>query len=70
MDQTLPPKIQGAAVALHDAQRARMTFRDASCRVADDPMRGGSAERLFIYGSLRQMNIDRTAEEMKGLVAY
>ena len=69
LDQTLPPELQGAAVTLRDAQRAWITFRDANCRLAGYPMRGGSAEPLLVYGCLRQMTLDRT-DDIKALVAY
>ena len=69
MDQSLPPELQGAAQTLRDAQRAWITFRDANCRLAGYPMRGGSAEPLLIYGCLRQMTLDRSAE-LRALTAY
>lgn len=69
MDQGLPPELQGAATTLRDAQRAWITFRDANCRLAGYPMRGGSAEPLLIYGCLRQMTLDRT-RQLQELVAY
>ena len=62
MDQALPPELQGAAQTLRDAQRAWITFRDANCRLAGYPMRGGSAEPLLVYGCFRQMTLDRSAE--------
>ena len=61
-DQSLPPELQGAAQTLRDAQRAWISFRDTNCRLAGYPMRGGSAEPLLIYGCLRQMTQDRSAE--------
>jgi uncharacterized protein YecT (DUF1311 family) len=69
MDQGLTPELQGAATTLRDAQRAWITFRDANCRLAGYPMRGGSAEPLLIYGCLRQMTLDRT-RQLQELVAY
>jgi uncharacterized protein YecT (DUF1311 family) len=69
MDQGLPPELQGAATTLRDAQRAWITFRDANCRLAGYPMRGGSAEPLLIYGCLRQMSVERT-EELMSLTDY
>jgi uncharacterized protein YecT (DUF1311 family) len=69
MDQSLPPELKGAAQTLREAQRAWITFRDANCRLAGYPMRGGSAEPLLIYGCLRQMTTDRSAE-LRALVAY
>jgi len=69
MDQTLPPELQGAAETLRDAQRAWITFRDTNCRLAGYPMRGGSSEPLLIYGCLRQMTLDRSAE-LQALTEY
>lgn len=69
MDANLSPDLQGAAVALRNAQRAWITYRDANCTLAGYPMRGGSAEPLLVYGCFRQMTVDRTAE-LQALVAY
>jgi uncharacterized protein YecT (DUF1311 family) len=69
MDQSLPPDLQGAAATLRDAQRAWIAFRDKNCNLAGYPMRGGSAEPLLIYGCLRQMTEDRTAE-LQELTSY
>jgi uncharacterized protein YecT (DUF1311 family) len=69
MDRNLPAELQGAAATLLDAQRAWITFRDKNCNLAGYPMRGGSAEPLLIYGCLRQMTLDRTAE-LQALTAY
>jgi uncharacterized protein YecT (DUF1311 family) len=69
VDQSLPPDLQGAATTLRDAQRAWIAFRDRNCNLAGYPMRGGSAEPLLIYGCLRQMTLDRTAE-LQALTAY
>ncbi len=69
MDRTLPPELQGAATTLRDAQRAWISFRDKNCTLAGYAMRGGSAEPLLIYGCLRQMTANRTAE-LQALTAY
>jgi uncharacterized protein YecT (DUF1311 family) len=69
MDRNLPPRLQGAEVALRDAQRAWITYRDANCTAAGFPFRGGSAEPLLVYGCLRQMTLNRT-EELRALVDY
>lgn len=69
MDADLPPRLQGAEEALRTAQRAWITYRDANCTAAGFPMRGGSAEPLLVYGCLRQMTVDRTAE-LWNLVNY
>jgi len=62
MDASLPVELQGAEAALRTAQRAWITYRDGNCEVSGFPMRGGSAEPLLVYGCLRQMTENRTAE--------
>lgn len=62
MDAGLPPELQGAEAALRTAQRAWIDYRDAQCETAGFPMRGGSAEPLLVYGCLRQVTENRTAE--------
>ncbi|HMS94695.1 MAG TPA: lysozyme inhibitor LprI family protein [Tabrizicola sp.] len=62
MDAVLPPELQGAEDALRTAQRAWIDYRDAQCETAGFPMRGGSAEPLLVYGCLRQVTENRTAE--------
>ncbi len=57
-----PEDMANEVTMLRDAQRAWIAFRDANCAVAGYPMRGGSAEPLLIYGCLRDMTEDRTAE--------
>ncbi|MBA3911804.1 MAG: hypothetical protein C0524_18490 [Rhodobacter sp.] len=69
MDTNLPPELQGAEDALRSAQRAWIDYRDANCSTAGFQMRGGSAERLVVYGCLRQMTLERT-EELRALVAF
>ncbi len=69
MDADLPPALQGGETALRTAQRAWITYRDANCKAAGFPMRGGSAEPLLVYGCLRQMTLNRT-DELLALVAY
>jgi uncharacterized protein YecT (DUF1311 family) len=68
MDADLPEALRGAEDALRTAQRAWISYRDANCSAAGFRMRGGSAEPLVVYGCLRQMTIDRTAE-LRDLVA-
>ena len=62
MDAVLPPELQGAEDALRTAQRAWIDYRDAQCETAGFPMRGGAAEPLLVYGCLRQVTENRTAE--------
>lgn len=69
MDTDLPEDLRGAEVALRVAQRAWIPYRDANCKAAGFLMRGGSAEPLLIYGCLRQMTENRTAE-LRSLIDY
>lgn len=69
MDADLPEELQGAEVALRDAQRAWISYRDANCTAAGFKMRGGSAEPLLVYGCLRSLTETRT-QELLELIAY
>jgi len=66
-DADLPEAEQGGAEALRQAQRAWITFRDKACEVEGFPMKGGSAEPLLVFGCLRQLTEERTAQ-LDGLV--
>lgn len=66
-DADLPDAEQGGVEALREAQRAWITFRDKACEVEGYAMRGGSAEPLLVYGCMRQLTEDRTAQ-LDGLV--
>ena len=66
-DANLPADEQGGAEALKTAQRAWITFRDATCAAEGYAMKGGSAEPLLIYGCMRQLTMERTAH-LTGLV--
>lgn len=66
-DADLPKAEQGGAAALKEAQRAWITFRDKACEVEGYAMKGGSAEPLLVYGCMRQLTEDRTAQ-LNGLV--
>jgi uncharacterized protein YecT (DUF1311 family) len=68
MDAGLPDDLRGAEVALRDAQRAWISYRDANCTAAGFKMRGGSAEPLLVYGCLLQLTLTRT-EELQDLIA-
>lgn len=69
LDSYLSPELQGGEEALRVAQRAWIAYRDSNCSAAGFPMRGGSAEPLLVYGCLRQMTENRTAE-LDELVNY
>lgn len=62
IDAGLPADMRGADKALLEAQRAWLAFRDAECAAAGWPMRGGTAERLLIYGCLYTLTQQRTAD--------
>lgn len=66
-DADLPEAEQGGAEALKEAQRAWITFRDKACEVEGYAMKGGSAEPLLVFGCMRQLTEDRTAQ-LNGLV--
>lgn len=68
MDTDLPQELRGAEVALREAQRAWIPYRDANCQAAGFLMRGGSAEPLLVYGCLRQTTLDRI-DALRRLVA-
>lgn len=69
-DADLPKDEQGGARALRDAQRAWITFRDKACEAEGYAMKGGSAEPLLVYGCMRQLTQDRTAQLVAMLDAY
>ena len=50
IDADLPAAERGASDYLRDAQRAWVTFRDATCAAEGYAMHGGSAEPMVIYG--------------------
>ncbi len=66
-DANLPEDEKGGAEALKEAQRAWITFRDKACEVEGYAMKGGSAEPLLVYGCMRQLTEDRSAQ-LNGLV--
>lgn len=69
-DRDLPQDEVGAADALKQAQRAWITFRDKACEAEGYAMKGGSAEPLLVYGCMRQLTEDRTAQLFAMLEAY
>ena len=66
-DADLPKAEEGGVIALKEAQRAWITFRDKACEVEGFAMKGGSAEPLLVYGCMRQLTEDRTSQ-LNGLV--
>jgi uncharacterized protein YecT (DUF1311 family) len=69
-DADLPKDEQGGARALRDAQRAWITFRDKACEAEGYAIKGGSAEPLLVYGCMRQLTQDRSAQLVAMLDAY
>lgn len=69
-DAGVPTAEQGGAVALRDAQRAWVTFRDKACEAEGFAMRGGSAEPLLVYGCMRQLTEERTAHLVTLVESY
>lgn len=61
-DADLPEAERGGAEKLRQAQRAWISYRDASCEVAGWPMRGGSAEPLLVYGCMTELTRARTGD--------
>lgn len=49
IDSALPAEQKGAETQLRDAQRAWITFRDATCAAEGYSYHGGSAEPMVIY---------------------
>lgn len=49
IDSALPEEQKGAEVQLRDAQRAWVSFRDATCAAEGYSYHGGSAEPMVIY---------------------
>ena len=69
-DRNLPQDEVGAAKTLKEAQRAWITFRDKACEAEGYAMKGGSAEPLLVYGCMRQLTQDRTAQLFAMVEAY
>lgn len=67
IDADLPKAEQGAAINLREAQRAWVTYRDATCAAEGYAMHGGSAEPMLIYGCRARVTEAR-AEELKLMV--
>lgn len=61
IDADLPKSQRGAELALRDAQRAWIVFRDQACAAEGFMMRGGSAEPMVIYGCRARLTEERTA---------
>lgn len=60
IDADLPKSQRGAELALRDAQRAWITYRDQACAAEGYMMHGGSAEAMVIYGCRARLTVERT----------
>lgn len=69
-DANLPAAEQGGALALKEAQRAWITFRDKACEAEGYAFKGGSAEPLLVYGCMRVLTEERTAHLTSMVEAY
>lgn len=65
-DAALPEGDRGAEMALRDAQRAWITFRDAACKAEGYVWFGGSIRPLVVSQCLERMTRART-EELRAL---
>lgn len=63
MDANLPEAQRGAAIALRDAQRAWIVYRDLACAAEGWMFRGGSMEPLIVSTCLTAL----TEERINGL---
>lgn len=61
-DEFLPKELKGAVMALKDAQRAWVPYRDKACAAHGYLARGGSMESMLIYGCLSILTQKRTDE--------
>lgn len=68
IDSNLEAADQGAAIALRNAQRAWVPFRDATCDAEGWAYHGGSAEPMVIYACRARVTAAR-AEELNNMSA-
>lgn len=69
LDSDLPSDMVGAEIALRDAQRAWITFRDAACEAEGFQFRGGSMEPLIVITCMSNLTQRRTGD-LLGLTEY
>lgn len=62
IDADLAAPQRGAEVALRDAQRAWITFRDQACRADAWSWTGGSGYSMAYYGCQSRLTAQRTAD--------
>ncbi|MFN4130056.1 MAG: lysozyme inhibitor LprI family protein [Paracoccaceae bacterium] len=68
LDAGVSARQAGAEVALRDAQRAWIPFRDTACLAEGFLMRGGSAEPLLVFGCKARLTRQR-AQDLWALAA-
>lgn len=61
-DQNAPASLVGAEVALRDAQRAWIAFRDKACEAEGWLFRGGTMEPLIVSSCMTKLTEQRTAD--------
>ena len=62
IDAILPEAQQGAVQNLRTAQRAWVSFRDATCAAEGYSVYGGSMEPMVIYGCRARITADRAED--------
>lgn len=62
LDALMPADQRGADIALRDAQRLWVPYRDAACAAEGYLMHGGSAEPMLIYGCRERLTRARTSD--------
>lgn len=62
IDGYLAKDMQGGAIALRDAQRAWVTYRDRSCEAEGFVARGGSLEPLLVSSCKARLTRQRTED--------
>ncbi|MFK7944487.1 MAG: lysozyme inhibitor LprI family protein [Paracoccaceae bacterium] len=60
LDQDLPANLEGAEIALRDAQRAWIKYRDAACVAEGFLFRGGTMEPLIVSTCMASLTEART----------
>lgn len=62
LDQKMDGDAEEAELALRNAQRAWITFRDRACLAEGFLMRGGSAEPLLVFGCKARLTEQRAQD--------
>lgn len=62
LDDAMPTGQKGAAIALRDAQRAWIKFRDLACAAEGWLFRGGSMEPLIVSTCMTSLTEQRTKD--------